>query len=297
MTRVIASVLALLLMAGVAVAGEWKKLVGPDDLGAMLGTDIVLLDIRTPDLFAEGHIAGSVNAPYGLWRGPKGNPGEPPSDAALTELLQGLGIRHDDRVVIAYRGQDADDFGAAARVYWTLKSVGLTEIAILNGGLVSWVKSGRIVVNSPGLVVPSDEAFTLSHDWMATRHEVRSLLDHKGQAVLVDARPMSFWRGKTRHPLASRAGTLRDSLQLSFDTWFVDRANEVSSVDMVRMLATKAGYTGGSDRDLVSFCNAGHWSATNWFVLSEVAGIADVKLYPESMVGWTNAGGDVEEGK
>ena len=39
----------------------------------------------------------------------------------------------------------------------------------------------------------------------------------------------------------------------------------------------------------VSFCNTGHWAATNWFVLSEIAGIEGVKLYPESMVGWTRS--------
>jgi thiosulfate/3-mercaptopyruvate sulfurtransferase len=44
---------------------------------------------------------------------------------------------------------------------------------------------------------------------------------------------------------------------------------------------------------IVSFCNTGHWAATNWFVLSEVAGIEGVKLYPESMVGWTQAVGRI----
>ena len=39
-----------------------------------------------------------------------------------------------------------------------------------------------------------------------------------------------------------------------------------------------------------SFCNAGHWAATNWFVLSEVLGHDDVKLYDNSMVEWTADG-------
>ena len=40
----------------------------------------------------------------------------------------------------------------------------------------------------------------------------------------------------------------------------------------------------------MSFCNTGHWAATNWFALSELAGIENVKLYPESLVGWSHAG-------
>jgi thiosulfate/3-mercaptopyruvate sulfurtransferase len=45
-----------------------------------------------------------------------------------------------------------------------------------------------------------------------------------------------------------------------------------------------------TDQPTVSFCNTGHWAATNWFVLSEVLGQKDVKLYPESTVGWSQAG-------
>jgi thiosulfate/3-mercaptopyruvate sulfurtransferase len=37
----------------------------------------------------------------------------------------------------------------------------------------------------------------------------------------------------------------------------------------------------------ISYCNTGHWAATNWFVLSEVANVSDVKLYAESMVEWS----------
>jgi thiosulfate/3-mercaptopyruvate sulfurtransferase len=38
---------------------------------------------------------------------------------------------------------------------------------------------------------------------------------------------------------------------------------------------------------MVTFCNAGHWSATDWFVLSEVLGQPNVRMYPGSMVDWT----------
>ena len=56
----------------------------------------------------------------------------------------------------------------------------------------------------------------------------------------------------------------------------------------MRQLAEENGF-GPEDR-LVSFCNTGHWAATNWFALSELAGIEGVRLYPESVVGWSNAG-------
>ena len=38
----------------------------------------------------------------------------------------------------------------------------------------------------------------------------------------------------------------------------------------------------------VTYCNTGHWAATDWFVLSELLGRKDVRLYYGSMVDWTS---------
>ncbi|MDJ0931349.1 rhodanese-like domain-containing protein [Breoghania sp.] len=37
----------------------------------------------------------------------------------------------------------------------------------------------------------------------------------------------------------------------------------------------------------MSYCNTGHWASANWFVLHELLGYENVKLYDVSMVGWT----------
>lgn len=65
--------------------------------------------------------------------------------------------------------------------------------------------------------------------------------------------------------------------------------------EAARQIAANAGYDGpnSTGETLVSFCNTGHWASTNWFALSEIAGIQNVKLYPESMVGWARRGGEV----
>ena len=67
------------------------------------------------------------------------------------------------------------------------------------------------------------------------------------------------------------------------------------TTETVRLFVPLSGYDGPthSGVTLVSFCNTGHWASTNWFALSEIAGIPNVKLYPESMVGWSKRGGEV----
>ena len=38
---------------------------------------------------------------------------------------------------------------------------------------------------------------------------------------------------------------------------------------------------------VTTYCNSGHLAATDWFVLSEILGHPDVKLYDGSMSQWT----------
>jgi len=287
--RAMAAVMAVAL-AGPALAGEWKRLVEPADLAALAGSDVVVLDIRAQRDFERGHVAGALNAPYASWRGPKTNPGRVLGDAALTERLESLGIDRADRVVVTYQGRNATDFGSAARVYWTLKSAGLTRIAILNGGLDAWTGAGQALSTGTAPVERSTGTFTLADDWMITREGVRAVVDGRANAQIIDARPLAFLKGTKKHPAASAAGTIPGAAQVVHSTWFTspDR-RRVGSVDEVIRLARAAGVESGEARPIASFCNTGHWAATNWFALSEIAGIANVKLYPESMVGWTNA--------
>ena len=283
--------LGLAIGAQGTMAAAWNKLIGPDELSVLIqGGDVTVLDIRAPDAYAGGHVAGALNAPYGSWRGPKENPGARLSDAALTERMQSLGLEPGDRVVVTYQGRNTTDFGAAARVYWTLKSAGLTEIAILNGGIASWVKAGKGLSGVAASAERSAVSYTLANDWMITREGVQDVLAGARQSTMIDARPMAFWKGEKKHPAARRAGTLEGALQITHDSWFPGSATEVTASDRVMEIARAAGYQ-HDGKELVSFCNTGHWAATNWFALSELAGVEGVKLYPESMVGWANSGG------
>ncbi len=285
------AILALAVSSTATIAATWNKLIGPDELSALIkGGDITVLDIRDAKAYGGGHVAGALNAPYGTWRGPKENPGARLSDARLTERLQSLGLEPGDRVVVTYQGANTTDFGAAARVYWTLKSAGLTEIAILNGGIVSWVKAGKGLSQAPVTVERSEGSFTLAEDWMITREGVQEVLAGARQSTMIDARPLAFWKGDKKHPAAKRAGTLEGALQITHDSWFPGSQTELTATDRVMEIAREAGYA-EDGKELVSFCNTGHWAATNWFALSELAGVEGVKLYPESIVGWANSGG------
>jgi len=294
MKRIVLTALAAALVAtGAQAAGDWQKLLSPSDLAAM--NDVTIVDIRDADSYAGGHLPGAVNAPYGKWRGPAENPGAVIGDAALTELLQNAGLDHSDKVVVASSGENQTDFGAAARVYWTLKSAGFPEIAILNGGVKSWVAEGESLSTDPVSVEPSDDTFVLSDEWMVDAADVASMIEGESKGTLVDARPDAFFKGETKHNAASAPGTLKGAESLPFANWFDGEDTQISGASHAADIAKNVSADG--DGEIVSFCNTGHWAATNWFALSELAGKENVKLYPESMVGWVNSGNEVVVGE
>lgn len=270
-------------------------LVSPDALPERVeGREVVLLDIRTgttedgKSVYEQGHVPGARQAPYGIFRGPADNPGQRLSDAELTEVLQSLGLSGDEPVVVAHAGTGATDFGAAARVYWTLKSAGFEDLAILDGGYAAWTAGGERPLESGRVAVePSAAEFTLSDEWLATREDMQRLSESPEGAVLLDGRPVAFFEGDTQHPAAARPGTIPSSSQLTHSVWFEREDAPSFNLAQARQIAAEQGLVG--EEEVVSFCNSGHWAATNWFVLSEVAGADGVKLYPESMVGWSHA--------
>ena len=280
MKKILAFAVAL-VAAGASFATQ--PLLNPAELNTQLGLpNVRVVDIRDPKAFAAGHIPGAVNAPYGKWRGPANNPGEVPPLPQLTELVRSLGLTPATHAVVVSSGSDATDFGAAARVYWTLKVLGLHELSLLNGGVKAWADAKLPQDSVVAQVAPSNYSPKLDASMIATADEVLDDVN-KGTAVLVDARPKAFFEGETRHAAAKVPGTVPGAINVEYSRFFDGEYSGVLQPGKVRAAA------GAIDpkKDTVAFCNTGHWAATDWFALSEVAGHKNVKLYPGSMVDWT----------
>ncbi len=157
--RIAAAFIALfaLIYAAAALAQDWKPLITPQELVGLSGK-VDLIDIRLVtggEGYAVGHIAGAVSAPYPLWRGPADNPGQRLTDGELSMPLRAKGLTKRKPVVIAYQGANPTDIGAAARVYWTLKSAGVERIAILDGGIKAWLDARLPLTTLAGTPQPA----------------------------------------------------------------------------------------------------------------------------------------------
>ena len=279
---------ALSQNAGAATA----PLLTPAQLLARL-PEVRVIDIRESDSpaspYAAGLVPGAVWAPYTQWRGPADNPGKLRPVADYTALVRSLGLNAQTPVVLVAEGADPSDFGAPARVYWTLKWLGLQHLFILNGGMTAWTRAGLPITRQAVQAQPSDFRPQLDTAILASRAQVAQDLRRPQAVQLLDARPRAFYLGQAKAPAAAQPGTLPGALDFDNARWFAGEGGTLPDRATLERIARSMPQAAGAQQT-VSFCNTGHWAATNWFVLSEVLHRPDVKLYPGSMVDWSRAG-------
>lgn len=288
------ALLFLITLMATPLVWAIEPLVHPDWLHERLNDpQVVVLDIRYADDFsaedfAAGHVPGSVFQSYRSgWRTTQdGVPGMLPDPNDLAALVGGLGIGNNDQVVIVSSGTSSSDFGAAARIYWTFKVLGHDQVGILNGGFAGWQQAG--LPEATGAALPratTPFAVDFQPQWIATAEDVTGA--EAAGVQLVDARPLDFFFGRQQSPAARVAGTIPGSLSLPEDELIVAEG-DVYFLTRERLLAlmdeAAVKYDAGGT---ITFCNTGHWAATDWFALSEIAGLDNVAMYDGSMADWT----------
>jgi rhodanese-related sulfurtransferase len=100
--------------------------VQPGELAALLAVEDapLLLDVRSPEEFAEGHIAGAKSVPIGEL------------EARLGELAA-----YRERGVVTY----CEVGGRAGKASELLRSAGFADVRLLDGSMKRWREEGRPV--------------------------------------------------------------------------------------------------------------------------------------------------------
>jgi thiosulfate/3-mercaptopyruvate sulfurtransferase len=248
---------------------------------------MVVLDVRSAidgggaEAYLKAHIPGAIHSDYDKagWRVTRnGVPFMLPAKAALEKLVGETGIDEDSHVVIVPAGVSATDFGAAARIYWTLRVAGHPAVSILDGGFSAWRTAGYPVES--GKVAPQPKIFTARLDGSLLA-EVEAV-ERNAVATLVDARPVSYFEGKDKAPASKAYGHIPGALNIDSASFYDPSTNRLRPKAELAAIANQI-----PSGPVIAYCNTGHWAATDWFVLSAVLGHPDVRLYDGSMVEWT----------
>ena len=292
-TRMAAALLAaVFLMLPTKVEAASNALVSTTWLEENLTRDdIIIIDTRSKMSksgkhdYLKGHIPGAIWSEYpGFWRTERdGIVGVLPSIEKLEASLSALGVSEDKTLVIVPAGTSSSEFGAAARIFWTMKYLGHDAVAILDGGHAAWVAESRPL--ETGDVQPEGNLFVANvrDDLLVSTSQVAEAMGTP--ALLLDGRPEAQFSGKNKHSKATRFGHIPGAVNFDQAKFYDKATNRLKTKDDLASLLPKPVADG--DTPIISYCNTGHWAATNWFVLTQVLGKQNVSLYDDSMVGWT----------
>ncbi|WP_158583861.1 sulfurtransferase [Salinibius halmophilus] len=248
--------------------------------------DAVVLDIRTIDAYLNGHVPGAVSTPYAEgWRATMNDvPGQLPHVAVMEQKIAQLGVDADEHVVIVTDGKSAGDYAPAARVYWTLKTLGHEEVSLLDGGFAGWSAANLEVANDLVEAEKGDFTANFNDAFLVDAATLASDLD---QWQTVDARPKSYFDGEEKFTAARVAGTVPGSVNLLHASAFTS-GDVVYFADVAKLkeVASSAGVDMSASQS-ATFCNTGHLGSTNWFVLSELLELPNTALFDGSMTEWT----------
>jgi thiosulfate/3-mercaptopyruvate sulfurtransferase len=207
-----------------------------------------------------------------------------PSVARAREVLEGLGVTDDSRIVLYDR---ADGFWAA-RAWWSLRALGV-DGQVLDGGLDAWTASGgRVEPDEPddGGGEPARAArgaLTLHPDptaWV-DRGDVLDIIAGRRRGTLVCALGTDQFdaTAPTRY---SRRGHIPTSVSLPA-RGFTSAAGRVLPSDELRRVADRALPSHGP---VVVYCGGGV-SASYAALGLVLAGRRDVSIYDGSLEEWS----------
>jgi len=290
-------------------AGDWRfanvnadqesesPLVSAKELKAMLGRkDLVILDLGPErESYATGHIPG---AQFVDWVDDITDLNEPDryklvGKSDMQKLLRRLGVTDQSRIVI----YDDMDSRVAVRMYWSLKYYGLEKIQILNGGRPAWTSAGLPLSKDVVAAVASEfEIGTVSSVMSVNLDYVADRLQDPA-VNLIDGRPVDQYTGKApgkvfhTGALHQRKGHIPGAINIFWKDNFNADGTFKSKAELEKLYESVTG----SDT-IVTYCNEGLHAVPPWFVLSELLGHGNVRVYDDSMSEWANSSQPMESG-
>lgn len=261
-------------------------------------TQLQILDIRPRSAVNKGVIPGALSVPYTVWRGPAENPSTNLTAQTMSQIVSDAGLRTDIPVVIVHSRPNVMDKGRAALVYWMLKSTGFETIAILQDGFQGWTNADLPVADAPETPDPYLVALTFSDKWRADEVDVYGIATNQIAGFLMDARPQSIFakQDDAGQPLGTTLPGARNAPVRPLMSNFSEDVSVEEGVKAVvdHLQRYNADWRTG---EVVTFCQTGELGALSWFYASELAGLDNMVLYPESVSGWADKGGKLFAGE
>lgn len=237
--------------------------------GLLAQPQVKIIDIRTPEAYAEGHIAGAINIPNTVLS-PElaGLRNQLPSIADRQAAFAGAGLSYDDIIVIY-----GDDL--AGRAYVAFDQSGFEEVHILEGGITEW--TGAVTAEA---VVPTPSDFVLDRAKIEVvdKDYVLAHLDD-ANTIIIDS------RGEQGFAAGSIPGSINIPIGVSHN------GAAVHNIEALAAALEANGVT--REHQLILTCGSGNVASNQLAALRDL-GFTNLVLYDGS---WEEWGADPETPK
>ena len=254
-----------------------KLLTTPQELQQKLGAvNLCLIDVRSAEQFAHGHIPGAVH--FDLFGLSLIDTNEGPLKAFMYMIQHVLELRgvSNDKEVVFY---EENSGMRAARGVWFLEYFGHPNVRMLDGGIQAWKAAGGSITTAAAPPKAAKFATDERREVLATVDDVRHSLDRKGVALL-DTRSEGEYLGTQVR--AARGGAIPGAIHIEW-TENLDAAGKFKSDAELKALYDKVGIT--PDKEVISYCQGGYRAAHSYVAL-RLLGFPRVRNYIGSWKEW-----------
>jgi thiosulfate/3-mercaptopyruvate sulfurtransferase len=254
-------------------------LVEPETLLATFtGLDGLIIDARSPEAYAAGHIPGAISVSTYDNFVPNTKPEGMRAFANQAALLYGAAGITLDTPVLVY---DDDTGVRVARECWLLEYLGHRHVQLLHGGLNAWQRCGGPISTTTSISTP--QHFEIQHHGagFVSADEITTELGDP-RRVVIDVRDELEHDGLDHTACCARRGHVPGAVWIHWSE-FLERGR-FKSAEAIRALLQSRGIK--DDDEIAPYCHRGARSANTYWAL-RLAGYSQVRNYIGSWHEWS----------
>ncbi len=213
-----------------------------DELKNVSDPNVVIVDVRTPEQYAAGHIPGAINLDWANFRKEKGvfigveN---------ATGILGEHGINQENEIIVYCSSATGTQCPASYYVFWMFEYIGHEHVSVLDGGYNAWCPAYGYTQNVTTRS-PTTYTATVVDERFADTEWVQNKLNNPGVQI-ADARTTEDYK----------AGHIEGAININYETLFRD-GDRLRGADGLRLFLAPVVIAGlDNNKDTVVYCESG----------------------------------------
>jgi thiosulfate/3-mercaptopyruvate sulfurtransferase len=194
----------------------------------------------------------------------------------ICDLLGKIGISRESIVVIVNKNDTDWNRADATRVAWTCIVAGVVNTSILDGGFNRWRRMNPPIISETVLKQFAPYNCQADRSTLILKKDVAQNIGH---SILLDTRLPEDYFG-----ISQSKGHIPSALNLPAP-WAYYPDGKFRDVEFLKAMVTSM-IGKNENAEIIEYCEVGGFASTWWFILHQVLGYKNVKIFDGSFQEW-----------